>query len=216
MKRFGRLFLVLLLSGIAVEGVRAQTVLSPGQQLQETVEKVTGILIRLNDDSRNDARKQMRLLCDAVHERFSLAETARLSLADHWEKRTDTQKTAFIALFGRFLESVYLPWADRYNGEQVVFVREKIANNRALVHVRVHHGMLRIPVTVRMHLTGAGQWMVYDVTAFGVSLVGNLKAQFNHIINRHSYDKVIRIMEEKTAGHTSCANSSAAAGCCLD
>jgi len=206
MKRFVCMILVLFLCSIAVDRSRAQPAQSPGQQLQETVERVTAILTRLTDDSRNDARKQMRLLCDAVHERFSLAETARLSLADHWDKRTDTEKTAFIALFGRFLESVYLPWADRYKGEQVVFVREKIANNRALVHVRVHHDRLRIPVTVRMHHTGGGQWMVYDVTALGVSLVGILRAQFNHIIKRHSYEQVIRIMEEKTAGHIGCIN----------
>lgn len=204
MKRFMCMALVLFLCSIAVD--RAQPAQSPGQQLQETVERVTAILTRLTDDSRNDARKQMRLLCDAVHERFSLAETARLSLADHWDKRTDTEKTAFIILFGRFLESIYLPWADRYEGEQVEFVREKIANNRALVHVRVHHGRLRIPVTVRMHQAGAGQWKVYDVTAFGVSLVGILRAQFNHIIKRHSYEQVIRIMEEKTAGLIGCIN----------
>ncbi len=205
MKRFGCLVLILLLCSIALDRAGAQTAISPGQQLQETVEKVTAILTRLTDDSRNDARKQMRLLCDAVHERFSLAETARLSLAEHWDKRTDKEKTAFIALFGRFLENVYLPWADRYDGGQVVFVREKIKENRALVHVRVHHGMLRIPVTVRMHHTGGGQWMVYDVAALGISLVGNLRAQFNHIVKRHSYDKVIQIMEEKTSGHTGCS-----------
>jgi ABC-type transporter MlaC component len=65
--------------------------------------------------------------------------------------------------------------------------------------------MLRIPITVRMHLTGGGQWMVYDVAVFGVSLVGNLRAQFNHIIHRHSYEQMIRIMKEKTDGRTACA-----------
>ncbi len=205
MKRFVCMVLVLFLCSIAVDPTLAQMAHSPGQQLMETAEKMNDILIRLNDDSRNDARKQMRLLCDAVYERFSLAETARLSLAGNWDKRTDTEKKAFIALFGWFLESVYLPWADRYDGGQVVFVREKIEKNRALVYVRVHHGMLRIPVTVRMHLTGAGQWMVYDVAVLGINLVGNLRAQFNHIIHRHSYDKVIQIMEEKTTGHTGCS-----------
>lgn len=204
--RFGCLVLVLLLlCSVAVDLARAQPAHSPWQQLQETAEKMTDILIRLNDDSRNDARKQMHLLCDAVYERFSLAQTARLSLADHWEKRSDTEKTAFIALFGRFLESAYLSKAYRYDGEQVVFIREQIQTSRAQVHVRVYHGMLHIPITVRMHLTGGGQWMVYDVAAFGVSLVGNLRAQFNHIINRHSYEQVIRIMKEKTAGRSACA-----------
>jgi phospholipid transport system substrate-binding protein len=205
MKRFECLILVFFLCSTAGSPALAQPAHSPWQQLQETAEKVTGILIRLTDTSRNDARKQMHLLCDAVYERFSLAQTARLSLADHWENRSDKEKTEFIALFGRFLESAYLSKASRYDGEQVVFIREQVQTNRAQVHVRVHHGMLRIPITVRMHLTGGGQWMVYDVAVFGVSLVGNLRAQFNHIIHHQSYEQVIRIMKEKTDGRTTCA-----------
>ncbi len=78
-------------------------------------------------------------------------------------------------------------------------------DRRALVHVQALHGGLRIPMTVRLHLAENGEWMVYDITALGVSLVGNLRAQFTHIILRHSYERVIRIMKEKTHGFTGCA-----------
>lgn len=205
MKRFTCPVLVLVVFFMAVDRAWAQPVESPWQQLQKTVEKVTDILIRITDDSRQDADEQVQLLCDAIYERFDLAKTARLCLGNHWEKRTDAEKSDFIALFGRYLESTYLPWADRYDDEQLIFVREKVDGRRALVHVRALHGVLRIPMSVQLHLAENRQWMVYDVAIFGISLVGNLRAQFNHIIHRHSYERVIRIMEEKTAGFTGCA-----------
>lgn len=212
MKRFAALVLVFTVLFMFAGRGRAHPVESPWRQLQESVEKVTNILIRITDASRQDTGEQVQLLCDAIYERFDLAKTARLCLGSHWERRTDAEKTAFIALFGRYLESFYLPWTDRYDDQQVIFVREKVEGRRALVHVQVLHGVLRIPMTVRLHLAEHGQWMVYDVAALGVSLVGNLRAQFTHIIHRHSYEQVIRIMEEKTDGFTGCGTRTGNAG----
>lgn len=207
MKRFAAPVLVFIVLFMLAGRGWAQPVESPWQQLQKSVEKVTGILIRITDDSRQDINEQIQLLCDAIYERFDLAKVARLCLGKHWNQRTDAEKSEFIALFGRYLESFYLPWTDRYNDEQVIFVREKVDGNRALVNVLALYGVLRVPMTVRLHLAENGQWMVYDVTALGVSLVGNLRAQFTHIIHHHSYGQVIGIMEEKTDGFTGCDHS---------
>jgi len=204
MKRFAAPVLVLVICFMAVDRTWAQPADSPWHQLEKSIEKVTRILIRITDASRRDTDEQIQLLCDAIYERFDLAKTARLSLGTHWETRTDKEKSDFIALFGRYLESFYLPWTDRYDDQQVIIVREKKEGGRALVQVQTLHGGLRIPMTVRLHLAENGQWMVYDVAALGVSLVGNLRAQFTHIIHRHSYEQVLRIMEEKTDGFTGC------------
>jgi phospholipid transport system substrate-binding protein len=212
MKRFAAPVLVLALCFMAVNPALAQPAESPRQQLQESIEKVTGILIRITDTSRQDTDEQIQLLCDAIYERFDLTKTARLCLEPHWENRTDAQKTEFVTLFGRYLESFYLPWTDRYDDEQVIFVKEKVEDSLAMVHVQALHRGLRIPMTVRLHLDQKGQWMVYDVAALGVSLVGNLRAQFTHIIHRHSYEHVIRIMEERTAGFTGCGGRTGNAG----
>jgi phospholipid transport system substrate-binding protein len=218
MKRFACPALVLIVFFMALDRAWAQPADSPWQQLQKSVEKVTGILIRITDTSRQDTDLQLQLLCDAIYERFDLAKAARLSLGTHWKMRTDAEKSEFIPLFGRYLESFYLAWTDRYDDQQIIFVREKVEGTRALVHVQAQHGVLRIPMTVRLHLAENGQWMVYDVTALGVSLVGNLRAQFTHIIQRHSYERVIRIMEEKALGFSGCAinteKPSDATGCC--
>jgi phospholipid transport system substrate-binding protein len=195
----------LIVCHVCVPPSLADTPPSPTEQLKVTIEKVTEILTDLTADTKKNKDEPMARLCDTVHEGFSLAKTARLSLTDHWEQRTEPEQKRFVALFGKLLETTYLTYADRYQGEQVVFIREATHQDRAQVHVRVIHGILSIPVTVNMHLAGDRQWRVYDVVVFGISLVGNYRAQFNHIIRRHSYDEVIRIMEEKTAGHTICA-----------
>ena len=205
MKRFAAPVLVLVMCFLAVDRAWAQPGDLPRHQLEKSVDKITRILTRITDASRRDTGEQIQQLCEAIYERFDLAKTARLSLGSHWGNRTDAEKSEFTALFGRYLESFYLPWTNRYDDQQVIFVREKIEGRRALVHVQALHGGLRIPMTVRMHLAENGQWLVYDITALGVSLVGNLRAQFNHIILRHSYERVIRIMKEKTDGFAGCA-----------
>jgi phospholipid transport system substrate-binding protein len=195
----------LILCHFVVTPALANTISSPWEQLEQTIEKAIDILLDLPEEKKENRPEKILQLCDVVYERFNLAKTARLSLVDHWEKRTGPEKKEFIALFGKLLESAYLSKADQYQDEQVVFVKETRDGTRAQVHVRVIHRMLTIPVTVKMHLAADNRWQVYDVMVLGISLVGNYRAQFNHIIRRHSYEEVIRIMKEKTAGHIGCA-----------
>jgi hypothetical protein len=50
---------------------------------------------------------------------------------------------------------------------------------------------------IRLHLTDK-EWKVYDVVIENVSIVNNYRSQFARVINRSSYEGLIRAMRKKT------------------
>ena len=51
----------------------------------------------------------------------------------------------------------------------------------------------QLDVDYRMQQRGpAGRWLVYDVLIEGVSLVDNYRNQFNSVIQRSSYQELVR------------------------
>jgi phospholipid transport system substrate-binding protein len=53
-----------------------------------------------------------------------------------------------------------------------------------------------IPVEYRLKKEG-GDWLVYDLSIEGVSLVNNYRIQFNSIISRSSYENLVKSLREK-------------------
>ena len=85
----------------------------------------------------------------------------------------------------------------RYNGEKVFFINQKIINkSKALVEINVLWKNLEVPVTLRMK-KNHGKWKIYDLTAFGVSTVGNYRAQIHQIMQKKSPEEMIEIIKEK-------------------
>ena len=123
---------------------------------------------------------------------FDFTIMSRLVLSSYWGDFTPAQQTAFVQAFSAFLQRTYLPLLlDRYNGEQLEYVRQiRLAPARVRVEVRVLHRGRAIPVNVKM-IRRQGRWRVYDVDALGFSAVGNYRAQFKWLLRRETPDQII-------------------------
>lgn len=53
-----------------------------------------------------------------------------------------------------------------------------------------------IPVEYRLKKEG-NNWLIYDVSIEGVSLVNNYRTQFNSIISQSSYENMVKRLKEK-------------------
>jgi ABC-type transporter MlaC component len=85
----------------------------------------------------------------------------------------------------------------RYNGEQVFYVGQTpISKSHARVEILVLWKNLEVPVDLRM-MHRNGTWKVYDISALGISAVGNYRAQFHSILKKKSPEKVIDVLREK-------------------
>ncbi len=171
----------------------------PTEQIKQTTDKIIALLSdpALKEPERAEERKN--LVRQAVDERFDWEEMARRSLARHWSKRTDEEKQEFISLYSQLLERTYLDRVEGYSGESVSYDDERVEGEYGIIKVKVTNSKdVEIPIKYRVRRKG-DEWLVYDVYVEGVSLVNNYRVQFNSIITRSSYKKLVKKLKNKIA-----------------
>lgn len=188
----GIAFLLLIL-GIAVPGLAGE----PTDQVQQTTDKILSIVSDPILKAASKAEERRKRIRSAVDERFDWEEMARRSLARHWAQRTDEEKKEFIRLFGELLEQTYLDKVEAYSGEKVQYEGETIDRDYAVVKVKIiTKKNVDIPVEYRLKKKG-NDWLVYDISIEGVSLVNNYRTQFNSILSGSSYGELVKRLKAK-------------------
>ena len=96
-------------------------------------------------------------------------------------------------------QKTYLDKVEGYSGEKVRYVGESIEGDYAVLKVKiVPDRSEEISVDYRLRKKD-NNWFVYDISIEGVSLVNNYRVQFNNILMRSSYQKLVRRLREKMA-----------------
>ena len=171
---------------------------SPVQdQLKSTIDNILGILRDPSLKGEEQAEKRRASLCKVINERFSFAKMSQLSLARHWKKRNDEEKKIFIELFGQLLEETYISKIEAYTDEKVVYVKEYVKKKKAQVNTKIVTDTVEIPIDYRLYQTNNGSWLVYDLVIEGVSLVGNYRSQFDQILQKDTYEKLVEELKKK-------------------
>lgn len=128
---------------------------------------------------------------------FDWREMAARSLAVHWQARTEAEREEFVRLFTDLVERAYISKVERYRGEPVNVVGEKVEGDLAVVQTRfITTKGQEVPMDYR--LISKDRWRVYDVVIEGVSLVGNYRTQFDRVIRSSSYAKLVERLKNPT------------------
>jgi len=180
----------------AVQPVASSPASSPMEQIRETTEEILELVKDPALAGPENKPKRRRLIRKVVDKRFDWEEMSQRALARHWSERTDTERKAFIELFGELLERTYMDRVEGYQGEKIVYESEEIENTYAEVKVKFAGGQNQIPVIYRLHKEGEA-WLVYDISIEGVSLVNNYRNQFNSILVRSSFDELMDKLKKK-------------------
>ena len=170
---------------------------APLDQLKAQIDRVIKVLDdpELKKDARSSARRAaVRKVADDI---FDFQETAKRSLARHWQPRTPAEKDEFVRLFADLLERSYISKIELYGGEKIMFLGDSVESDQATVRTKIiTKGGAEVPVEYRM-LKKGDRWLVYDVIIEGVSLVANYRTQFNKIIQTSSYADLVKKMKVK-------------------
>jgi phospholipid transport system substrate-binding protein len=183
-------FMVFAFASAAVAG-------EPTDQMKQTIDKVISILTdpRLKNPDR--AEERGRLVRLAADERFDWEEMAKRSLARHWRNLTEEEKKEFVPIYADLLERTYMKRIENYSGEKVSYKGERVEGTYSKVRVSVFTSQdVEIPVEYRLIKKGA-DWLIYDVSIEGISLVNNYREQFNSIILRSSYEGLVAELKKK-------------------
>lgn len=190
------IFLIFLTTAFSVTSLAGE----PTEEIKETTDKIIAILTEPALKGPDKKSERNRLVRKVVDERFDWGEMSRRALARHWRKRSDKEKKLFIDLFGKLLERTYMDRVGGYSGEKVLYEGERVDGKYGIVKVKiVTKKETEIPVKYRVKKKG-GEWLVYDISVQGVSLINNYRKQFNSIILRSSFNDLIKKLEAKVSG----------------
>ncbi len=171
----------------------------PTDQIKSTIDKVIAILNDPEFKPPEKSKERRRLMRGVADERFDWQEMARRSLARHWKDRTDKEKEEFVPLFADLLERTYMNRVENYSGEKVIYTGERVEGKYALVSLSVFTSKdVEIPIEYRLQKK-SDEWLIYDVSIEGVSLVNNYRTQFNSIILNSSYEGLVTKLKDKVA-----------------
>ncbi len=165
--------------------------------LKVTLDQILEILQDKSLKGEEATEKRRTALRKLIHYKFSFAKMSQLSLAKHWKTRSEEEKKTFIDLFGQLLEQTYVSKIESYTDEQVVFVKEYVKDKKAQVNTKIVTDTIEIPIDYRLFQTNDGSWKIYDVVIEGVSLVGNYRSQFDQMLQKDSYDKLLDELKNK-------------------
>jgi phospholipid transport system substrate-binding protein len=194
-----RLFVVFmsLVSVFCLAGSEAAAVaVDPMTQLKEEVDGVIQILRdeQLAVPEMREARRQKVEV--QVDKMFDFQEMGRKSLGGVWDKATPEEKKEFTALFAKLVKERYIGKIDSYSGQEVVFKKQRIQENFAVVYSSLLDNGREVPIDYKL-LTEGGRWLAYDLIIENVSLVANYRRDFAGIIKQNGFSGLLAKMKEK-------------------
>ncbi len=171
----------------------------PTAQIRASTDKLLGLLgdPALKTDARKSERRQ--LIRQELDQRVDWATVARSSLGRHWAKRTRSEQTEFVSLFSRLLTETLIDKFETNHGEldKIDYLGEKIIGEYASVKAQATtKDQIFHPVEYRLQKSGQ-DWRIYDVLLEGVSLVKNYRDQFDEILAKSSYEKLVSDLRAK-------------------
>ena len=169
----------------------------PMEAIKQTTNKILSLVTNPALKAPSKIAEKEKLIRQAVDERFDWEEMARRSLGTHWANRTPEERKEFVPLFADLLERTYMKKVEDYSGEKVLYEGETKDGDYATVKVKIVTKKNKdIAVEYRLRKEG-NDWLIYDVSIAGVSLVNNYRTQFNSIILQSSYENLVKRLREK-------------------
>lgn len=123
---------------------------------------------------------------------FDWREMTSRTLGQHWQARSEAERTEFVQVFTDLVNRAYIGQLERYSGEAIRYISERIEGDLGGVSTRfVTKQGREIPVDYRV-ISRDGRWRIYDVVVQGVSLVSNYRSQFDKVIRSSSYPELVK------------------------
>jgi phospholipid transport system substrate-binding protein len=173
-------------------------------QLKVAVDEILEILQAedLRQAEQKDKRKQ--LVLNVVADMFDFREMARSSLGQSWNTLTPEEKDTFVGLFTTLVEQRYIGKIDSYNNQKVVYKKQLVKGDKAMVYTAIIDKDLEIPIVYRLEKNN-GKWLINDLKIENVSLIVNYRRDFDSIIRKEQFaglvEKISKQLEKPEASN---------------
>ncbi len=168
----------------------------PAQQTIETFAQN----IKAMEFPAKDAAKQAALV-KATDTLFDLESMGRKALGDNWTKAGEEDQKNFIDLLWKLIQNVAYPKSRKFMGEyQITYPEVKAAGEGFDVYSVIKQEEQALDASVVYHVSQKDQqWKVDDVVLDGVSIIEDLKYQFDKLIEKSQFSGLLAKMKERLA-----------------
>ncbi len=192
-------FITVLIFSLSGGGVFSAPNEEPQVQLQKSIEAVLKVLqsAELKTPEKKEERQQ-RIL-EIVNEMFDFREMARSSLGQSWNTLTPDEQDTFVGLFTSLVQQRYIGKIDSYDNQKVVYRKQLVKGDKAMIYTDIIDKDLEIPIVYRMENRN-GKWLVNDLKIENVSLIVNYRRDFDSIIRKEQFaglvEKITKQLEK--------------------
>ena len=171
---------------------------APTGELKTSIDSMLDVLRDKNLSGPDKKEERRSKISSLIRDRFDFKEMARRSLARNWKERSVDEKKEFVAIFSDLLQSSYIGKIEGYTDEKITFDKEVIKkkDKYAVVSTTIVTKDVNIPIDYKV-IFKRDKWWVYDVVIEGVSFISTYRSQYNKVIKRESYAKLIEKMKSK-------------------
>jgi phospholipid transport system substrate-binding protein len=177
-----------------IEG--AASAKGPMDQLKVAVDEILEILQAedLWQAEQKDKRKQ--LVLNVVADMFDFSEMSRSSLGPNWNSLTAEEQEKFIGLFRKLIEERYIGKVDSYNNQKVIYIKERIKGDMAIIYTAIVDKDLEIPIDYKLK-EDRGKWLIHDLKIENVSLIANYRRDFDSIMRKEQFPGLVAKIKEQ-------------------
>ena len=171
--------------------------LTPTETVKSRVDQALQSLSQTANPGAEASERRRADIRRAADTLFDFPDMSRRALGRHWTDRTPAEREEFTRLFTDLIARTYIGKIDRYAGESIAYVGERVDGDEASVRSQVVTAKgSQIPVEYRLHRAN-DTWSAYDVLIENVSLVGTYRSQFDRVIQAESFANLLRRLREK-------------------
>jgi len=170
---------------------------SPEDTIRSTANEVVSVL---GDEALSLEEKTAKLET-YLDSGIDFETTSKLVLARNWRRFDENQRREFVALFRSYLINTYGSNIESYGGETVTIIggrEEARGDYTVLTKIDRGGGEHDVFIDYRMRKDHSGAWRIIDVIAEGISMVSNLRSQFQEIVSNHGTTGLLERLREST------------------
>jgi phospholipid transport system substrate-binding protein len=155
-------------------------------QLKVSMDKLIAILADESLKAPDKEQERRAKIFSIFEERFDFKVMGMRSLGTAWKELSPAQRDEFVNSFSKLIKNSYILKIERYTNEKIDFKDERAKGKYYYVYTDILSGDTAIPINYSLYQKG-DQWLVYDVTIEGVSLVKNYRSQFDQIFRKEGF-----------------------------
>ncbi len=135
-------------------------------------------------------------IVEIVTPMFDFELMAKLSLGKkYWPDLSQDQKERFTELFIERLRRSYLDKLTAYTDEKIVYESPLVDKKKVHVPTQLISKGKEISMLYKLYSSN-NSWKIYDVEIEGVSIIRSYRSQFNEILQKGTFDDLLKKMEK--------------------